>query len=596
MNISSRCMTALCLVLCLAALGGCSDEFDPSDPALDGARLELVADQTQTLPFNGVTELRVRYLYDSGSVIPNAPIRYEIAGEAAGSQLAARSVTTGDTGEASIDLRAGNSNATFQVTVTPPRGDAQTFTIAVSDVDAGSLVVTLEYAGTRPFSRMSPYLFRGVTCATLNPSMLPTADIAGAPVDRLSRRPAFAGVPVASDYAIAVVAELDGSVAGFGCTDPVEILSQKETRATVTIGDLFGFDGTYELDNQLDFGGLLPGSTTNIIDILSELGDDQDVDCVSGSPDNCGQDPGAFLLDFVMRRTCKWDCLPGEDFDTCSEENHPMGDISAVYDSSWRVSYPSAPVASGACGIWQSVHIEAQNYVNEQVAMVLPASILGIVNSASDIAAAINNARISSTLELSPPSSEGAAAIAPTLETMTVTLRDLSGTPSTTEFNLREAGLTSLRAEATANVEGLVLSVPNHSFELHYGRLVQYIYTDILLPLLGYMSTAEMLASWVDCDGVADQLVMSLGTGIFGRMDYVDFCELGVASAGAALEASLPGLIAEAGSLNLMGQGNFVLPATSTTATALEAGVWMGSWGEGSATGGLTGTFMGPKR
>ena len=146
-----------------------------------------------------------------------------------------------------------------------------------------------------------------------------------------------------------------------------------------------------------------------------------------------------------------------------------------------------------------------------------------------------------------------------------------------------------------ASVDGLVLSVPMHSFDLNYGRLVQYIYTDILLPLLGYASTAEMLASWVDCEGIADRLVVSLGTGIFNRMDYVDYCELGVMAAGSALEASLPGLITDGGTLNLMGQGNFVLPATSTSATAISGGVWMGSWGEGDATGALTGTFMGPK-
>ena len=227
--------------------------------------------------------------------------------------------------------------------------------------------------------------------------------------------------------------------------------------------------------------------------------------------------------------------------------------------------------------------------------MLLPASILGFVASASDIASAINNAQIGSTLELATPGTDGSAAMSHTLETMTVTLRDLSGVPMTTEFDLRDAGLSMLTTEAMAAVTGTTLTLPAHSFALHYGRLVQYIYTEILLPRLGYASTAEMFSAWVDCESVADRIAATVGTGLLSRDDYVSYCNFGVAAAGVALETSLPDLVGGEGTLTLMGEGQFVVPTRGTTASAIENGMWMGSWGEGTDTGAITGQFMGPR-
>lgn len=586
----------LASLLTMFCLVGCADDFDPGDPALDGARLEFVSEQTQTLQFGETANLEVRYVYSDGNPIPNAPLTYDISGQALDSSLSATGTTTSSSGQGNVDLRAGSSNVTFQVGVTPPRGERIIFTIAVSDTAAGSIVAEMNYGGERILNQFTAYLFRDQPCAGLDATTLPTAEVVAPSVSRLTHRPAFAGVAVGSNYSIAIRGENGAGLAAFGCTDNIEVMAQKETRVTVTLYDLFGFDGVYELDNQLDFGGLLPGSVRSTVDILSELGDDQDIDCMSGMPDNCGQDPGAFLLDFVMRQTCAWECAPGEDFDSCSETNHPTGDISAVYDPAWRTSFPSEPIVFGACGLWQDVHVEAQNYINNQVAMLLPGGVLGFVNSASDIAAAINNAQIQSVLELGAPSTDGMATMRHTLETMTVTLRDLSGMPTTTIVDLREAGLSMLSADAMAAVEGTTLMIPAHSFGLNYGRLVQYIYRTVLLPTLGYASTAEMLAAWVDCEAIADRIAMSVGTGLLSRDDYLMYCDLGIAAAGLALEASLPDVVGGEGTLTLMGSGEFVVPSSGTTATAINPGMWMGSWGEGMDSGSITGEFMGMRR
>ena len=193
---TSRRMPHLTLSVFLLCAVGCADGFDPGDPALDGARLEFVAEQTQTVRFGETAALTVRYVYADGNPIGNAPLTYDIAGQPLDASLAALSTTTGDDGQASVDIRGGMSNATFQVGVTPPRGDRIVFTIAISDTDAGSIVAQMAYGGERSLTRFVPYLFLDQPCAGLDPTALPTAQVVGSAVSRLSQRPAFAGVPV----------------------------------------------------------------------------------------------------------------------------------------------------------------------------------------------------------------------------------------------------------------------------------------------------------------------------------------------------------------------------------------------------------------
>ena len=178
---------------------------------------------------------------------------------------------------------------------------------------------------------------------------------------------------------------------------------------------------------------------------------------------------------------------------------------------------------------------------------------------------------------------------------MHVSIRDLDGMPHDFAIDLREAGFTSVATDATAEIMDGTISIPEHTFMLNYGELIQYIYNNALLPALGYMSTAEMLAGWIDCAAVATWLADNVG--FLSEMDYADACDAGITAAGAFIDSQLGSFITDAsGTLSLSGTAMGAdYDAVSNIAQSLDAGMWTGAWGEMSMTGSITGTFTGTR-
>jgi hypothetical protein len=262
----------------------------------------------------------------------------------------------------------------------------------------------------------------------LSARSLPTALIAASPVTRITQSPGFVPVDVGTGYVVAVQAKVGTTVSGFGCAGNVAVVANEETRVPVTITDLpelLIVDGVYELDNQLDLGEGLPPSVRVGIDVLAELTDDGDVDGNVATMDY-GEDPGAFVVDFAMRETCHWECMAGEDFDTCSEANHPLGDISAIYLQNFRSWSGAEPAFFGGCGAWEDAVVPAQNLVNGQISMVVPDSVTMFGVIAGDLARAISEARIGSRLTVDQPM-DGMSTFIHELIDMTVVVHDLEG-------------------------------------------------------------------------------------------------------------------------------------------------------------------------
>jgi len=586
------------VVLLTAPLLACGGDDDPPGPGeLMGARLEFVSPQTQSLRYGATADLRVRYVLGDGSPVSGAILGYEIDGFAADSSLAARQASTGDTGEANVPVTVGSADLSFRVIVTPPVGDPITFTIGVADFDAGSINVEMGYTGTKRLDNFEAVLFDGATCASLDPTALPTALIAAAPVDNITARPGFSPVAAGPGYAVAVVAEIAGRLEGFGCTDGILVEVAKETLVHVDIFDQDRpvlIEGPYELDNILDFGGLLPPSIDTAVNVLDELTDDNNIDGNAATMDY-GQDPGAFLVDFAMRQTCHWECMSGEDFDTCSEINHRTGDISAIYLESFR-TWPGAEAAFfGGCGTWEDAVIPAQNLVNAQITSRIPSSVIMFATMAGDLARAIDQAHIISYLTLDP-AVEGQADFTHELQRMVVVLHDLSGVEHVVEVDLRDAGFSAMpTADAVAMIIGSRLELAEHSFTLEWGRLLTHIYRRGLLPVLGYTSSAAMLDDWVDCAAVGASLAASVG--VLSEAQYTDACSAGLAAAGALLDdVGIGALVDDVGTLRLQGTAVAADLSADGLAQSLDDGRWSGAWGEGADTGDIEGTFTGIRR
>jgi len=621
---------AVIATLVAAACG--NETFDPMDPRLDGARLEILGSPAVNLRYGEVAELRVRYVDADGMPISNAPIAYEIAGLAEGSRVSALETPTTGEGQAAVDLTAGDADASFQVQVTPPMGDPVFFDVAVADTDLGTIVVSLSYPGSRELNRVDTFLFEGVSCSSiLDPRSLPTALRMAPSASSIATMPAFAGVPVGNDYTVAVRAQTGSTVSAFGCRDGIVVQPREETAVNITLQDLElvpDFANVWDLDNRFDFGGTLPDSVETFVDALDELTDDDATDS-SGAPGSerfsdddgdgifpeYGVDPGAFITDILMRQTCAWECMEGDSYSSCTPTNHRLGDLSAIYlqdFTSWDPS-ASSPGAvarfTGGCGAWEFAHTNVQVLLNEQVERFVPEFATNWLNLAGDLSRAINNAHILSVLTINAPAAgmEFELPMTHELQQMVVVVRDPTSEPPGMErtftFALADAGFTSLDATERLTVEGNTLTIPEHSFVLNWGELVLYIYREIFLrEIFGVGDTGELLGTWIDCSSVGRRLRVALddwlGPGVGpDEGALTNYCTIGLGAAGSAIEGAIGSSLDIEGRLTIEGTVDGAdVNETNARVGHLENGVWSGFWGEGAMERNITGTFTGTPR
>ncbi|RLB51845.1 MAG: hypothetical protein DRJ42_16130, partial [Deltaproteobacteria bacterium] len=474
MSLSHRlALIPLSLILFAAACADGGENYVPGDMRLEQARLEIVGSNTFNVRPNERIDLRVRYVFDDGEFIVGAPIAFEVEGIANGASLSALRVDTAPDGVAAVGLAAGDET-TFSIIATPPVGNSVTFRINVTQEDVGSISISMRYTGMESLDEFKPYLFRGTNCEALNPSRLPTAERIGTPVRSIRDRPAINPVAPGTDYVVAVIATLAGEPAAFGCKVGVEVRAGEETLVTIDLSDLatnVRFEGTYDLANRFNFTGVLPPSVATGLEVLAELTDDDDID---GNPatEDWGQDPGAFILDIMMRLTCAWECAGGEDYGACggvNSDRHGYGDIEKLYTENFTSWSGAESRFFGGCGGYELGGRAMQNFVNNAVAGYVPEVVTRFLEAAGDLARAITDARIQSALILEPRDEFGDIPFDHRLLIMEVSLRDLGGMEHFFMFEMREVGVTELSRTGLADSFGETLQIPAHSFDLHLG-------------------------------------------------------------------------------------------------------------------------------
>ncbi|MCB9593658.1 MAG: hypothetical protein H6719_13075 [Sandaracinaceae bacterium] len=614
-----RIRLSLTLLATAALLAACANEmpFDPMDPTLDGARLVIVGSPAVTLRYGEMADLPVRYERADGSVIENAPIDYAIVGTPNGSMLAALQTVTDVAGNASVGLTSGSADAMFDVEVTPPVGDSVVFSVAVSDSDLGSITVTMTYAGSRTLSRFDAFLFDGASCAGMDPNALPTALRSAPSVSSITAMPAFAGVPVGSSYAVAVVARSATNISAFGCRDMISVVARQDTPVNITLMELDippDFTGVWDLDNRLDFGGALPPSVETFLNVLDELTDDSALSGDFGPGGDSdgdgvwpeyGQDPGAFVVDLVMRQTCHWTCATGEDYSTCSSTDHRLGDLRSLYVQDFTSWDGAQSRFFGGCGGWTFIHEDIQTRIND----LAPDFVTDWLMLAGDLSRAITQAHILSVLTINAPAagSEFDLPMSHELVSMVVPihnpLSDPPGMVSEYTFALADAGFTSLEVTDITRVTGTTLSIPSHQFNLNWGRLTLYIYREIILrEVFGVGSTGELLGTWINCMNVGQSLRDSLD-GYIGAgsgpnaMALAGYCDAALTAAGDALEGAIGDALDSEGTLTLMGTADGMdIDMETGRVGSLVNGMWSGSFGEDTMTMTIDGTFTGERR
>lgn len=591
--------------------GGGGNDPMMDDPRWETARLEIVGSSAVNLQWNDTAELVVRYLDQDDAPIEDAPIDWAIDGDDAGSRLAALQSYTDLNGTARIGLTAGMMNTSFSVVVSPPAdGDPVRFDVAVSDTAIGSITVTMIYGGARELSSFEARLFDGEPCSGLDPTDLP-AELRSVPASMLSERPGFAGVDPGSSYTVTVLARNARSqLSAFGCTDLIVVAAGGDTEVDVTLDEQAlppDFVGVWDLDNEFDFGGALPPSVEDLVDVIGELADD-DITDGSGDPDyettdtdgdgyfpEYGVDPGAFVTDIAMRQTCDWECVGSEDFGECSV-GHRLGDIGAIYEEVFNTWGGAQSRFFGGCAAWEVVKTPFQNQINSRAPAAFTSAWLQL---AADLSNAITNAQITSRLTISPSAGgEFEVPIEHELLEMRVPFRPLSGGSEVATFALVDAGFVSIPAEETSTVDGETLIIPDHSFDMNWGQLALYIYREVLLPgVFGVDSTGELIAGWVDCNQIAIWLrdeIERLFVFSPSVSDLEEYCTDGLDAVGSLLEDEIAARIDAPGTLTIGGTalGDDIDPATGRV-DALVDGMWEGTFTEETMMRELTGTFTG---
>ena len=611
-------VTLVALGMLVAACGGHSanvgdgGQHDGAPPNCTQPGLFLVSPQSVTLSAQAQTDLKVRYACDS-QPYAGMLVDWEIVDDGKGSALSAASSQTDDAGEALVTLTAGTQSASFGVKASAAGASPLTFSITVNTTDVGTISVTMHYTGTVVFTQYQAYLFQNKQCTAIDAFAVTGALQQAAPVAVLSAKPQFINVPAGTGYTVAVVATKGADILGFGCTPSISVTAGAKTDTTVNIEDIpVSYNGIYDLDNHFDLTGLLPPSVGNIVHIFDEMTDDNAVDG-SVANDQWGVDPAAFLLDFVYKQFCKWECTNASpSWSNCTPGTHAMGDLKETYrgmytSPDFKTWDHDQPLFTGACGVLDQswgANQWVQTQVQTLITTYIPDIVLRILDMVGDLARAIDKMHVTSKLTLTDIRPGRQGNFSHVLETILVDLHDLSGTVHNIPIDLGPGGadVGTISYSGNTTVLNDKLQIPSHTFQIKFGKLVQYIYLHGLLPLLGYASTGEMFQDWVDCTSVGtwlhDELISVIGVSP-SASTLAGYCTTGLQVAGSYIDDSIDNWISGSTDFTLQGVAAAAAIDSHRVATQLDGTPptseegWAGHWVEGSANANFTGYFTG---
>ena len=172
------------------------------------------------------------------------------------------------------------------------------------------------------------------------------------------------------------------------------------TPVTITINDIQSLSGLYKLDNRFDLTTRCPisvASAISIFELTDDKGDPGNGNPACGTraapaPEYCGTDPAAFLLDFVYRQMCHWECNSNDSFSSCAQANHPLGDLSAIYLHNFMSWSAAIPYASACAARSRTTAPKLEPLVQNAIEKNIPSMALEILNIAGDLAGACGDA------------------------------------------------------------------------------------------------------------------------------------------------------------------------------------------------------------
>ena len=466
-------------------------------------------------------------------------------------------------------------------------------------IPCGQLDVSVLYTGPMVLTELVAYLHPNVPC-TGTPLSPAAAELTSAAASSRAEPLVLGPVTGGGPHTVAVRATGPGGVVRDGCTAGVTLTAaHTPVQVVLTDGPAAFYQGTYEILSELQLTGELPPSVGAVVTNLDEMSDDHDLANEDPTNGQYGEDPAAFLLDFVYRQFCCWEATGSDpDWETCTAQaaTHPTGDLSAIYLQDFTTWPGAQPRVTGVCG---ALGLGVNGLLQQQVLDLLESSAPGLATLLAtlpvDLAESLRHMTLRSRLTLGKVTETLAATFTHTLLALRVTLHDTQGAPHTVELSLAGEGITALPQQGKATLVEGRLTIPQHGFQLRLGKLLRRIYTEALLPVLGYATTEAMLATWVDCAALgakAEDLIPDAG--FLDASDYEGYCQKGLEAAAKYILDTIEQTADATTALTLEGAAGPGITRTDGRVTTLLDGVWSGSWAEAGQQGQFFGTFATP--
>lgn len=159
------------------------------------------------------------------------------------------------------------------------------FDIWVTDTPKGGIRIKMKYDNGVPLAqtlvRVLPLPF---TCASFSP-IYPDAGYIGSKATFLTDEPEFIDLPADKKYGVYVVAkDVNNQLTAAGCADGILVVDKQITEVTLTVQTLaLQASGSYDMVNNFDFTGAIPGQLGEILDTAVQI----------------FYDPGAFIIEQV---------------------------------------------------------------------------------------------------------------------------------------------------------------------------------------------------------------------------------------------------------------------------------------------------------
>jgi len=531
---------------CTASVGGVGldpdHEGDPgSGRSVGYHRLELLDGPAIAVSRGMQSTLDVRYLDPSGMPVADGTVTFEIQGDGLGSVVDAHAVRTGDDGRATVKVRAGQTDGTFDVVASASDADPVTFEVTVTQNGAGDLRVTMTYDGARRVHGADLYLYEGGDCEHIEADRPPPADMLQS-VSSLRDAVVFDGLPTRSHWTtLALALSETGQVTAWGCAGPTDVVGGDQAAVEVPLVDLpIRSDGTWQLESHFDVGASLPPGVDSMFDAMAEMTDDPD-------------DPATYFLDQ----------LEGQ-----------------IDNGALRFALSAARALTGF-----------DRSLNDELLGLAPNFVWDALDAGGDLGRALQDMQIDSILVVGEPDSEGNVEASHQLVDLVLTLDG-----HTHRFSI--ANDVGIHDATTRNVpitiEGeRTMRIGAHSVGLGVGQLTRFALNEVVLPRFDHSphSLGEFIEGLIQCDDIGRWLADWVGFGSRGTWESV--CGLGANMLGTYLEQRLLDIDDQYDAMSLEGEALAEDDDKDLGLDRLQDGTWTARWTGGAGELPVAGTFEG---